>query len=78
MMSSCLTTPGKSRPFLCLSRTTLLEEADIDFFALAFYVEDGIFYWGLETEAIQSRVWQDLIDVDDDYLYHYGTSESKL
>lgn len=59
------------------SRTTVHADAKTDLEQFVHSPWDGQFYWGLETEALSSRVWRYIIVVDDIDLSYYGYAESK-
>lgn len=61
----------------CFSRSAVHADAKNDFEQLALYAWDGPFYWGVEVEALSSRVWSDVIAVDDIEFSYYGSADSK-
>ena len=60
------------------STTAVRAGADDDYAQLVLYAWDGLFYWGVESEALSSRVWRDVIAVDDADLSYFGSSTSKM
>lgn len=48
------------------------EEAENEFDRFSLYAWDGQFYWGVEAEALSSRVWRYLIAVKEEDIKYYG------
>lgn len=55
----------------------MTEDAKIDFEQLNLYLWDRQFYWGVESEALSSGVWRDIMSVGNHDLYYYCPVESK-
>lgn len=58
------------------SKTAVLRDAENDFKNLELYVWDGQFFSGVESEALGSCVWRDIIAFDDADLNYYGSAEA--
>lgn len=60
-----------------LDRTAVLADVESDFESISLYAWDGEFFWGVGTEALESRVWQRIISVVDNNLANFGTIDLK-
>lgn len=60
-----------------LSGTAVLAGAENDFDNLELYACDGQFFWGVELESLGSRVWLDIVAVDDYDLKYHGSADAR-
>lgn len=58
-------------------RSTVLAGTEEDFERLGNYAWDGQFYWAVDVESLDFRLWRDVIAVDDIYLSYYGSIHTK-
>lgn len=59
------------------SRTAIVADGEKDFERLRMFAWVGQLYLGVETEELSSRVWCDIISMNDTDLACHGTNEVK-
>lgn len=58
-----------------VSRTAEEADGENDFEHFELYAWDGQFFWVVKTEALSSRVWRDIIAVDD--MNYHGSAHDR-
>lgn len=59
------------------SRTTVLACTEKDFEHLELYAWDGQFFWSVESEALGSRIWCEIIAVDGSDLNFHSSADAR-
>lgn len=57
--------------------TVVLADSDVELSSLAHYSSEKESFWGLRTDSLASRVWKNIIAVDDVDLTNFGIVDVK-